>query len=159
MEIQETQLPGVGLRHDLATRSGRQLGVVTHQTGRRDLIVYDMRDPDACQEVVHLTEDESDALADLLGADRIIGHLGRLQQQIEGLAIDWLEIRPGSPFDGRTIADTQARTRTGVSIVAVLKDGTAVPAPGPEYRFHPDDTVVVVGTPKGVKALAEILDA
>ena len=65
MEIQETQLPGVGLRHDLSTRSGRQLGVVTHQTGRRDLIVYDMRDPDACQEVVHLTEDESDALADL----------------------------------------------------------------------------------------------
>ena len=159
MEIHETQLPGVGLRHDLSTRSGRQLGVVTHQTGKRDLVVYDKHDPDASQEVIHLTDEESDALADLLGADRIIGHLGRLQQQIEGLAIDWLEIRPGSPFANRTIADTRARTRTGVSIVAVLHDGNAVPAPGPEYRFQPDDTVVVVGTPKGVKALAVILDA
>jgi TrkA domain protein len=159
MEIQETQLPGVGLRHDLSTRSGRQLGVVTHQTGKRDLLVYDKRDPDACQEVIHLTEEESDALADLLGADRIVGHLGRLQQQIEGLAIDWLEIRPGTPFATGTIADTHARTRTGVSIVAVLRDGTAFPAPGPPFRFQPGDTVVVVGTPKGVKALAQILDA
>src|ERR687895_1565316 len=146
MEIKETQLPGVGLRHDLSTRSGRQLGVVTHKTGKRDLLVYDKRDPDACQEVVHLTDEESDALADLLGADRIVGHLGRLQQQIEGLAIDWLEIRPGTPFANGTIADTHARTRTGVSIVAVLRDGIAIPAPGPEFRFQPGDTAVVVGT-------------
>jgi TrkA domain protein len=159
MEIREIQLPGVGLRHDLSTRSGRQLGVVTHQTGKRDLIVYDRDDPDACQEVIHLTDEESDALADLLGADRIIGHLGKLQQQIEGLAIDWLEIRPGSRWAGKSIADTQARTRTGVSIVAVLQDGRATPAPGPDYCFESDDTVVVVGTPKGVKALAEILEA
>ena len=158
MEIQETQLPGVGLRHDLATRSGRQLGVVTHQTGKRDLLVYDRHDPDACREVIHLTEDESDALADLLGADRIIGHLGKLMQQIEGLAIDWLEIRPASTWVGRTIADTRARTRTGVSIVAALQDGSAVPAPGPEYEFKADDTVVVVGTPKGIKALSAILE-
>ena len=108
---------------------------------------------------MHLTGEESEVLADLLGADRIIGHLGKLQQQIEGLAIDWLEIRPGSKWVGRTIADTQARTRTGVSIVAALRDGTAKPAPGPEYEFQPDDTIVVVGTAKGVKALAEILDA
>jgi TrkA domain protein len=159
MEIHETRLPGVGLRHDLSTRSGRQLGVVTHQTGKRDLIVYDRDDPDASQEVIHLTDEESDALANLLGADRLIGPLGKLQQQIEGLAIDWLEIRPGSTWAGRTIADTQARTRTGVSIVAALHEGSATPAPGPDYRFKPDDTIVVVGTPKGVKALAGILDA
>ena len=159
MEIHETRLPGVGLRHDMSTRSGRQLGVVTHQTGKRDLVVYDKHDPDASQEVIHLTDDESDALADLLGADRIIGPLGKLLQQIEGLAIDWLEIRPGSTWAGKTIADTQARTRTGVSIVAVLHEGNATPAPGPDYCFQLDDTVVVVGTPKGVKALAAILDA
>ena len=37
VDIQETNLPGVGLRHDFTTRAGRQLGVVTHRTGRRDL--------------------------------------------------------------------------------------------------------------------------
>jgi TrkA domain protein len=157
MDIQETALPGVGLRHDFTTRSGRQLGVVTHRSGRRDLLIYDRADPDACQEVVQLTDEEADALAELLGAARIVEHLADLQQQVEGLAIDWLPIRPGSPFAGRTIADTQARSRTGVSIVAVLRDSKATPAPTPHFRLEPDDTLVVVGTTGGVKALAGIL--
>jgi TrkA domain protein len=157
MDIQETALPGVGLRHDFTTRAGRQLGVVTHRTGRRDLLVYDREDPDACQEVVELTGEEAEALGELLGAAHVVEHLAELQQRIEGLAIDWLAIRPGSPFADRTIADTQARSRTGVSIVAVLRDGGAIPAPTPDVRLEPGDTVVVVGTPQGVTALTDLL--
>jgi TrkA domain protein len=158
MEIRETTLPGVGLRHDFTTRAGRQLGVVTHRTGRRDLLVYDRDDPDACQEVIQLTDEEADALAELLGAARLVEHLAGLTQRIEGLAIDWLPIRPDSPYAGRTIADTQARSRTGVSIVAVLRDQRAFPAPTPDFGFQAGDTAVVVGTPAGVRALAGLLD-
>jgi TrkA domain protein len=157
MDIHETALPGVGLRHDFTTKAGRQLGVVTHRTGRRDLLVYDRDDPDSCQEVVQLTEDEADALADLLGGDRLVSHLARLQQQIEGLVIDWLEIRPGSPYAGRTIADTQARSRTGVSIVAIVRGDRAIPAPAPDERLEAGDTLVVVGTAQGVRALTGLL--
>src|SRR5262245_7587717 len=123
MEVQQTTLPGVGVRYDLTTRAGRQLGVLAHVTGRHDLLVYDREDPDACQEVVQLSEEESDTLAELLGAARIVGRLGQLQQQVEGLAIDWIQIAAGSPYAERTIADTEARSRTGVSIVAVLRGG------------------------------------
>jgi TrkA domain protein len=157
MDIQETSLPGVGLRHDFTTRAGRQLGVMSYRTGRRDLLVYDREDPDACQEVIQLTDDEADALAELLGAARLVEHLARLQQQVEGLAIDWLPIRPGSPYARRAIADTQARTRTGVSIVAILRGEGAIPAPTPDVRLDPGDTLVVVGTPKGVKDLSQLL--
>jgi TrkA domain protein len=157
MDIQETNLPGVGLRHDFTTKAGRQLGIVTHRTGRRDLLVYDRNDPDACQEVIQLTDDEADALAELLGAARLVEHLAGLQQQIEGLAIDWLPIRPGSPYAGKAIADTQARTRTGVSIVAIVRGDGAIPAPTPDVTLQPGDTLVVVGTGKGVKALSSLL--
>jgi TrkA domain protein len=156
MDIQETNLPGVGLRHDFTTRAGRQLGVVTHRTGRRDLLVYDREDPDACQEVVQLTDEEADALAELLGAARLVEHLAALQR-IEGLAIDWLPIRDGSPYAGRAIADTQARSRTGVSIVAILRGDGAIPAPTPDTGLEPGDTVVVVGTAQGIKELARLL--
>jgi TrkA domain protein len=156
MDIQETALPGVGLRHDFTTKAGRQLGVVTHRTGRRDLLVYDRDDPDRCQEVIQLTDDEADALAELLGAARLVEHLARLQQ-VEGLAIDWLEIRAGSPYDGGTIGDTQARSRTGVSIVAILRGDRAIPAPSPQERLAAGDTLVVVGTAQGVKALSDLL--
>jgi TrkA domain protein len=44
-------------------------------------------------------------------------------------------------------ADTQARSRTGVSIVAVLRAQTAFPAPTPDSGFQAGDTAVVVGTP------------
>jgi TrkA domain protein len=156
MDIQETNLPGVGLRHDFTTRAGRQLGVVTHRTGRRDLLVYDRKDPDACQEVIQLTDDEADALAELLGAARLVEHVAGLQR-IEGLAIDWLPIRPGSPYAGRAIADTQARSRTGVSIVAILRGDRPIPAPTPDAGLEPGDTLVVVGTADGIKELSKLL--
>jgi len=157
MEVQQTTLPGVGVRYDLTTRAGRQLAVLAHVSGRHDLLVYDRDDPDTCQEVIQLTEEESDTLAELLGAARIVGRLGQLQQQVEGLAIDWLPVGGGSPYATGTIADTQARSRTGVSIVAVLRAGGAIPAPNPDFRFAPGDTMVVVGTPAGVRALNELI--
>jgi TrkA domain protein len=157
MEIQQTTLPGVGLRQELTTSGGRQLGVVSYRTGRRDLLLYDPDDPDACQEVIRLTPEEADALADLLGANRLTGPLAELQQQLEGLAISWLTIHDRSPYARGTIADTQARSRTGVSIVAVLREQTAFPAPTPDFGFQPGDTAVVVGTPDGVRALAGLL--
>jgi TrkA domain protein len=131
--------------------------VISHRTGRRDLIVYNRRDPDAAQEVVRLTSEESDTLAELLGSSRVVARLAQLQQQVEGLAIDWLPIVAGSPYAGGTIADTQARTRTGVSIVAVLHNDTATPAPQPDFRFQVGDTLVVVGTTAGIRALSRLL--
>jgi TrkA domain protein len=44
MDIQETTLPGVGLRHDFTTQRGHQVGVVSYRTGRRDLLLYDLLD-------------------------------------------------------------------------------------------------------------------
>ena len=73
------------------------------------------------------------------------------------MAISWLTIRDGSPYARGTIADTQARSRTRVSIVAVLREQTAFPAPTPDFGFQPGDTAVVIGTPEGVKALAGLL--
>ena len=157
MEIQETALPGVGLRQEFTTSSGRQLEVVSHRTGRRDLLLYDPDDPDACQEVSRLTPEEADALADLLGANRLTGRLAELQHELEGLAISWLTIQDRSPYARGTIADTQARSRTGVSMVAVLREQTTFPAPTPDFGFQPGDTAVVVGTPDGVRALAGLL--
>jgi TrkA domain protein len=157
MDVNETPLPGVGLRYDFTTRTGRQIGVVAHRSGRHDLLVYDRQDPDTCQEVVQLTEEEADILAEILGAARIAGRLTELQQRIEGLAIDWLEIPADSPYAGRPLGDTQARSRTGTSIVAILRGEDAIPAPSPAETLLPGDTAVVVGTPKGIAEVARLL--
>jgi TrkA domain protein len=154
--VDETRLPGLGIRYDFQTARGSRLGVVHHRTGRRELLIYDQEDPDTCRDVIALDEDDSRTLAELLGASRVAEQIDHIQQ-VEGLAIDWLPIPTGTAYAGKTIGDTRARTRTGTSIVAVLRDGRAHPAPGPEFRLEPDDTLLVVGTPRGIEQLAVIL--
>ncbi len=44
--IDETRLPGIGVRHDFVTAAGTKVGVVTYRDGRREVVVFDERDPD-----------------------------------------------------------------------------------------------------------------
>jgi TrkA domain protein len=155
--VEETPLPGVGVRYEMALKSGQRVGVLVHRTGRRELFFYSARDPDAVAAEVVTTAEEAEIVAELLGGTQLSRSVLNLRRDIEGLAIDWLVLPEHSPFAGRTIADGQVRTRTGVSIVAVLRDGQAVPAPEPSFRFQAGDTAVVVGTPDGIAAAATLL--
>jgi TrkA domain protein len=157
IRVEEVDLPGVGARYDFLTHKGRRVGVVAHRSGRRDLLVYDQRDPDACSETVPLTTEEADTIAELLGAPRIVEHLAALHEQVAGLLSEQLTVEPGSAYEGRTLGDTQARTRTGASIVAVLRGREVIASPGPDFRFQAGDGVVVVGTREGIEGVAQIL--
>jgi TrkA domain protein len=156
-DVTELRLPGVGIRYEFPTRAGDQVEVVAHRSGRRQIFVGDPDDPDAFRAVLELTEEESQTLAELLGGSRITRELTKLRQALEGLAIDWLPVDPDSPYAGRTIGDTRARTRTGVSIVAVMRGEEAFPAPGPEFGLQAGDTLVVVGLPRDIEMVVEIL--
>lgn len=158
-EIIETPLPGVGVRHDFACDSGRQVGVVSHHSGRRDLIVYDRDDPDRVAQTVSMSTDEARSLGALLGGPSIVERFDDLRQQIVGLEIAWLPISSKSRLAGRPLGESQMRTRTGVSIVALLRGETAIPAPGPDDVIRADDVAVVVGTDEGIDEAARILSA
>ena len=155
--VRETQVPGVGVRYEFELENGRQVGVLAHRTGRRDLVQYSKGDPDAVEAQITLTSEEGKVLAELLGGIQLAQSLADVQQQVEGLAIDWVPLPVTSPFAGRTIGDAGVRTRTGVSIVAVLRGDEAFPAPGPDFELQADDTVVVVGTPEGIRATDALL--
>lgn len=157
VRVEETALPGIGVRQDLVTASGRRVGVVSYRSGQRELVLYDTEDPDACSEVIPLSDDEADALAEVLGAPRIVERLATLHEQAAGLLTEQVSIAAGSPYDGRTMGEARARTRTGASIVAVLREGAVIASPGPSFRLAAGDTVVVVGTRDGTTGVAEIL--
>ena len=95
--------------------------------------------------------------AELLGTGRIVEHLAELHRQVEGLVTEQLPIAPGSPYVGRPLGDTQARTRTSASIVAVVREGQVFASPRPDFVFAAGDVVVVVGTGEGTAAVAAIL--
>jgi len=157
VDVIETPMPGVGVRYGMTARSGRALGVVSHHTGRRDLIVYDAADPDAALVAVELTEDEGKALGELLGGSRIVEQIQDLVHQVEGLMIDWVRVGEDAELAHETLGNAAVRTKTGASVVALVRGDEAIPAPGPDDQLLPGDTAVVVGTPHAVRALAQLL--
>lgn len=158
MHVEITPLPGIGSRQDFVTVNGRRIGVITHRDGRFELIVSGPDDPDACQASVPLTNEEAAALANLLGAPQLVSHLAGQHAEVAGIATRQLPLPPGSPFAGRQLGDTAMRTRTGVSVVAVVRSGTAHPSPGPEFVLAAGDLLVTVGTASGLAAAADILE-
>ncbi|MDQ1730487.1 MAG: TrkA domain protein [Pseudonocardiales bacterium] len=158
IDILSRPLPGIGVCQELQLRTGRRVGIVTRRDGLTDLVIYDAEDPDAAHDRVELAYDEANAIAEILGAPQLVEHLSVQQQQAFGLLVEQLPLAPGSPFAGRTLGDTQTRTRTGASIVAIIRQGTATPSPGPEFQLIANDLVVVVGTKEAIDQVAAILD-
>ena len=156
-KVTETDLPGVGVRFDLETDSGRVVGVVVHQSGRRDLVVYDDWDVDRARESVELSEDEGHTLGEILGGSPVLEHLDDAVHRLEDLVISWIKIRPKSSLAGLTLAEAALRTRTGAGVVALVTDSGSIPIPGGTDRLEPGDTAVVVGVPSAVKAATRLL--
>ncbi len=156
-EVRETKLPGVGVRHEFTTETGSDVGVLVHHDGRREILVYDSDDPDVCSSIVSLSAADTRTVSELLGASRVTEAVSAVQQEIEGLAIEWIELTPSSTAADQTIGDGMYRTKTGSSIVAVIRDGQSIPAPGPEFGMLTGDVIVAVGTTEGLASMRELI--
>lgn len=157
IEVEETALPGIGLRHDFVTKKGRRIGVVSHRNGHRMLVVYRKDDPDACADSIPLYTEEADVLAEFLGAKRITERLANLNEQVSSLVTDRVQVPHGSRYDGLTLGATQSRSRTGASVVAIVRKPEAIPSPAPDFVLRGGDILIVVGTAEGVAGVGEIL--
>lgn len=156
-QVRETHLPGVGVRHEFDTEDGQKIGVVVHRDGRREILVYDADDPDACSSMMQLSASDTRTVAELLGASTVTEAVAAVQHDIEGLAIEWISVTDISPAVGTTIQDGQYRTRTGSSIVAIIRGSESVPAPEPSFEFVAGDVAVAVGTDAGLAMLRTLL--
>ncbi len=156
-EVSETSLPGVGVRYEIATNDRRQVGVVVHQTGRRDLVIYDTDDVDSVCESIELTEDEAHTLGELLGGSRVLERMHDAIHQVEDLVIAWVRIDPSSPVAGATLTEASLRTRTGAGVVALVAESGSIPVPGGSTRLRPGDTAVLVGVAGAVERATALL--
>ena len=157
VRVEQIPLPGIGMRYDIVTESGRRIGVVSHRTGRRDLVVYDVGDPDTASEQIALTDDEAHTLAEMLSATLVLARLSGLRDQAAGLATEQVSLPADSPYIDRPLRATRIRSRTGAFVVAVLRDGKVIASPGPDTILAAGDVLVVVGTRSGLDAVTQLL--
>jgi TrkA domain protein len=157
VEIISRLLPGIGVCQEIGLSDGRRVGIVTRRNGVRDIVLYD-DEGDGAIGSVSLRDDEANAVAELLGAPQLVERLSNLQEQAGDLMTEQLPLPYSSPYAGRPLGDTHARTRTGASIVAVLRKGVTHPSPTPDFQLEGGDLVVTVGTRDGIDAVGKILD-
>ena len=159
MDVSETRLPGVGLRYEFENRDGERIAVIARRGGDFEVFLCALPDdPDSARRVFRLTEHEADALAQILGAPRLVEGYADLTKEVPGLSAGQIMVTAGSRYDGRPLGDTRARTRTGASIVAIVRAEHVLASPGPEEVLRAGDVLVVIGTDDGIGAVRQLVD-
>jgi monovalent cation:H+ antiporter-2, CPA2 family len=90
------------------------------------------------------TEEEHRLLHDLLDA-------------ANSIEINWFRLAEGNPLVGQTLADANLRSRTGASVVAILREGQLVANPKSMTVFEPGDRIGVIGEKEEIEAVEKLL--
>jgi CPA2 family monovalent cation:H+ antiporter-2 len=81
-----------------------------------------------------------------------------LLQALQAGTTETCRLEPGSAAVGRSLRDIDLRRETGVSVLAVVRDGKPMTNPRPELRLEQGDTLVLVGSHAEIDAALEMLD-
>jgi TrkA domain protein len=145
-ELRETRLPGVGTKFAFKTDHGARVAVIQHVDGTRELYVFRRAGDDEPTAVLQLEDDEARQLGAVLGGayerPKIVEDL---EMALGELAIEWVPVPPGSPAIGHTLADCGFRARTGITIIAILREPEPVTGAQPTDVIQEGDTLVTVG--------------
>jgi len=83
--------------------------------------------------------------------------LHELLSAIEGIEITWMELQEGSSLIGKSLAETDIRSRTGASVVALIRKKQLTPNPKSSTVFERADHIGVIGDPEQIEAARNIL--
>jgi TrkA domain protein len=145
-ELRETRLPGIGVKWTCVTAHGSRLTVIQHADGMRELYAFERRRDDEPAAVIQLEDDEARQIGAILGGayerPKIVEDL---EMAFGELAIEWVPVPDGSPAIGRTLAECAFRARTGITIIAILREPEPVAGAQPTDVIQAGDTLVTVG--------------
>ncbi len=145
-QVTQTRLPGVGVKFSLPTSHGGRLAVIQHNDGLREIYFFRRRDDDEPSAVVQLEDDEARQLGAVIGGayerPKIVEEL---EMAFGELAIEWVPVPDGSPAIGHTLAECGFRARTGITIIAILREPEPVTGAQPSDVIQAGDTLVTVG--------------
>lgn len=159
MDIRETDLPGIGRKYQVVTRTGEKAVIILHDDGRREIYHFDPSDPDESKSVVTLDDEEARQLAGILGGMNYQPKaLENIEIALEDLIIEWYKISHHAKCNGVTIGKLMVRQRTGATIIALIeKNQRKTINPGPDHVLASGTTLVIAGERKQISQLKQIL--
>jgi TrkA domain protein len=146
VDLRETRLPGIGVKYTFRTATGGRLAVILHNDGQREIYFYRRADDAEPSAVIELHDDEARQLGAVIGGayerPKIVEDL---ELALGELQIEWIPVPDSSPAIGLTLADARLRARTGVTVIAILREPEPVSGAQPEDVVQRGDTLVGVG--------------
>ncbi|AUV83669.1 potassium transporter TrkA [Salinigranum rubrum] len=158
MTVYESDLPGVGKKHEIELGDGSRLVVVTHNTGKRE--VFRRADDDADSEKLFELPDQ---LARQVGTILEGAYFQPVRSQsIETLLggdtlIEWVEIPEGSDLDGKTLGEADLRQETGANVIVVQRGDMTITNPGGDTELRAGDTLLAVGPREACRTFQSIV--
>jgi TrkA domain protein len=146
VDLRETRLPGVGVKYTLRLHDGGRLAVILHNDGLREIYYFRHSADDEPRAVIALDDDEARQLGAVIGGayerPKIVEDL---EMALGELHIEWIPVPDTSPAIGLSLADARLRARTGVTVIAILREPEPVSGAQPEDVVQRGDTLVGVG--------------
>ena len=146
VELRETRLPGIGVKYGFALEDGGRLAIILHNDGAREIYYFRRSDDEDPSAVVRLDDDEARQLGAVLGGayerPKIVEDL---EMALGELLIEWIPVPDSSPAIGRSLAECGFRARTGITVIAILREPEPVSGAQPHDVIQRGDTLVTVG--------------
>jgi TrkA domain protein len=157
--IREIDLPAIGKKFEVETRSGDHAAIIVHDNGRREFYVFSGADREEVKAAVTLEDEEARHLAAILGGLSYAPKaLETARLAVDDLVFEWCKIEPGSPLVGHTIGELQVRQRTGATIIAEIDiEHKSIANPGPSQTITQGSTLVVVGERQHIQSFRGLL--
>ncbi len=157
--IKESELPGIGKKFQIDTRSGDRLVIIVHEDGKREIHHFDYDDPEDSISMVTLDDTEARQVGAILGGMAYMPTaLENVDVAFEDMTIDWYRVPPGAKAIGKTMGDLNIRNQTGATIIAIIKKNHfKVINPGPEEVIDEDSTLVIIGERGHVKECKKLI--
>lgn len=105
---------------------------------------------------------------DEIGARRLVSSLLRphivdfmdeLQKHEEGTpSLHAVRLKAGAPLIGQTIQGAQLRGDFDIVVLAIRREGSYVPNPGPQELLHAEDSLIMIGLPENVERLRGLVE-
>jgi TrkA domain protein len=146
MTVYEAEVPGVGKKFELETRSGERLIVLIHHDGKRE--VYRRPEEGADSErLFGLSDSDARTFGSIIeGAHFQPVDLDEVQVPLGEAIIEWVEVGERSPVAGTTLGEADLRSQTGASVIAIQRGEETLPNPEPSQELRSDDILVSLGT-------------
>jgi len=160
IDLRETRLPGIGVKYGFRTGDGARLAVILHNDGVREIYYFRREDDEEPQAVLRLDDEEARQLGAVLGGayerPKIVEEL---EMALGELLIEWVRVPDDSPAIGRSLADCAFRARTGITIIAILREPEPVSGAQPGDIIQAGDTLVTVGKAGQYRSFRELLES